>query len=123
MGKRALKRPGDSETAALDALAERVLEARGDFESRLHKKSRRFPREEFDRLWLRVTEYSTAIKGLDWLHRDVAREISGFREYLQLELFKTPSDVVRRADQMESILFADQDPYLDHDDPSDLEAE
>lgn len=79
--------------------------------------------KEFDRLWLAVTEYSAAMKGLNWLHRDVAREISGFREYLQLELFKTPSDVLRRADQMESILFADQDPYLDYDDPPDPEEE
>ena len=72
MGKRALKHPGDSKTAALDALAERVLEAHGEFESLLHKKSRRFPVKEFDRLWLAVAEYSATMKGLDWLHRDVA---------------------------------------------------
>jgi hypothetical protein len=57
------------------------------------------------------------MKSLKWLHRDVARELSGLREYLELERFKTPPDAVRRADQMECMLFADYDPYPDDDVP------
>jgi hypothetical protein len=86
------------ENPALDALAERVLKAYAEFDARLGKRGRRFPLAEFDRLWRAVLEYSAAMKSLKWLHRDVAREFSGFREYLELESFKTPSDAVRRAD-------------------------
>lgn len=109
------------ENPVLDALAERVLEAYAEFDARLGKRGRRFPVAEFDRLWRAVLEYSAAMKSLKWLHRDVAREFSGFREYLELESFKTPSDAVRRADQMECILFAGYDPYLDDDEPPGFE--
>jgi hypothetical protein len=109
------------ENPALDALAERVLKAYAEFDARLGKRGRRFPLAEFDRLWRAVLEYSAAMKSLKWLHRDVAREFSGFREYLELESFKTPSDAVRRADQMECILFAGYDPYLDDDEPPGFE--
>jgi hypothetical protein len=70
----------------LDALAERVLHARAEFDSRLSERGERFPAEEFDKLWLAILEYTTQMKNRRWLHRDVAREFSGFREYLQLEL-------------------------------------
>lgn len=103
------------EDPTLDALAESVLEAHAELDARLETPGQRFPNAEFDRLWRAVVEYSSAMKDVKWLHRDVAREISGLREYLQLECFKTPSDVVRRADQMEHILFADDDPYPDDD--------
>ena len=109
------------ENPVLDALAERVLEAYAEFDARLGKRGRRFPVAEFDRLWRAVLEYSAAMKSLKWLHRDVAREFSGFREYLELESFKTPSDAVRRADQMECILFAGYDPYPDDDEPPGFE--
>lgn len=109
------------ENPVLDALAERVLEAYAEFDARLGKRGRRFPVAEFERLWRAVLEYSAAMKSLKWLHRDVAREFSGFREYLELESFKTPSDAVRRADQMECILFAGYDPYLDDDEPPGFE--
>ena len=90
---------------ALDALAERVLDARAEFDARLHGRGRRFPVEEFDRLWLAVLEYAAQMRSRKWLHRDVAREFSGFREYLQLEIFDTPGDALRRADRMEIVLF------------------
>ena len=109
------------ENPVLDALAERVLEAHAEFDARLGKRGRRFPVAELDRLWQAVLKYSAAMKSLKWLHRDVARELSGLREYLELESFKTPSDAVRRADQMECILFADYDPYLDDDEPPGFE--
>jgi hypothetical protein len=100
---------------ALDALAERVLDARAEFDARLHGRGRRFPVDEFDRLWLAVLEYVAQMKSRKWLHRDVAREFSGFREYLQLEIFDTPGDALRRADRMEVVLFADYDAYPEDD--------
>ncbi len=102
---------------ALDVLAKRVLEARAEFDARLDGRGRRFPMEEFDRLWQAVAEYAAQMKGRKWLHRDVAREFSGFREYLQLEIFDTPGDALQRADRMESVLFADYDAYPEDDRP------
>jgi len=102
---------------ALDALAERVLKARAEFDIRLDGRSERFPFEEFDRLWLAILAYAVQMKGRKWLHRDVAREFSGFREYLQLGIFNTPGDALRRADRMEVVLFSDYDAYPEDDDP------
>jgi hypothetical protein len=51
------------------------------------------------------------------LNRDVAREISGLREYLELESFHTPGDVLAKADRMETILFAGYDPYFEGHEP------
>ena len=104
------------ENKTLDALAERVLEARVEFETRLPERGKRFPVEEFDRLWLAVLEYATQMKKRKWLHRDVVREFSGFREYLQLEIFNTPGHALRRADRMEILLFNDYDAYPEDDD-------
>jgi|TARA_Y100000031_G_C8232221_1_gene391482 hypothetical protein len=105
---------------ALDALAEQVLDARAEFDARLHGHRKRFPVKEFDRLWLAVQEYATQMKSCKWLHRDVAREFSGFREYLQLEIFDTPGDALRRADRMETVLFADYDACQEDDEPHDV---
>ncbi len=110
--------PGITE---LDTLAQRVLEARAEFDAGLGGNRRRFPLGEFDQLWTAVLEYSAAMRGRNWLHRDVAREFSGFREYLELEILATPSNVLRRTDRMECILFADYDAYPEDDEPSGLE--
>ena len=104
---------------ALDALAEQVLHARAEFDVLLHGHRKRFPVKEFDRLWLAVLEYASQMKGRKWIHRDVAREFSGFRERLQLEIFDTPGDALRRADRMEIFLFADYDAYPEDDEPHD----
>jgi len=104
------------EKKTLDALAERVLEARVEFETRLPERGKRFPVEEFGRLWLAVLEYATQMKERKWLHRDVVREFIGFREYLQLEIFNTPVGALRRAERMEILLFDDYDAYPEDDD-------
>ncbi len=109
------------ENPTLDDLAKRIMDAHATFDARLGGRGQRFPVAEFDRLWRAVLEYSAAMTGLKWLHRDVARTLSGFREYLELEIFKTPPDVVRKADQMECVLFSDYDPYPDDDEPHGFE--
>ena len=101
----------------LDALAKRVLHARADFDSRLSACGKRFPMEEFEFLWLAVLEYATQMKNRTWIHRDVAQGFSGFREYLELEIFNTPGDALRRTDRMEVLLFSDYDAYPDDDEP------
>lgn len=106
----------------LDALARRVLDARAEFDEQLPgKKRRRFPVNEFDKLWCIFLEYWTAMRGLDWLHRDVAREIGGLCEYLELECFKSPREILAKADRMECMLFADRDPYFEGMEPAEPE--
>ena len=48
---------------ALDALAERVLEARADFDTQLRGRGKQFPVAEFDRLWLEIRAYVAQMKG------------------------------------------------------------
>jgi len=120
-GEQTLTEMDSLENPTLDALASRVMDAHAAFDERLGGRGRRFPFVEFERLRAAVLEYSAAMTGLKWLHRDVARELSGFREYLELEIFKTPSDALRRADQMECALFSDYDAYPDEDEPPDFE--
>ncbi len=105
----------DTKRKAVDALADRLLSARAQFDMRLHESRSRFPEKEFDRFWQTFQEYRAGMRGLDWLHRDVAREISGLREYLELEEFMTPGKALAIADRMECILFSDYDPYCDDD--------
>ena len=107
---------GTTEKATLDAMAERVMTACAEFDARLPVRGTRFPVKEFERLWRAVLQYATEMKGQNWLHRNVAKEFNGFREYLQLEIFKTPGDALRRADRMECLLFADYDAYPEDDD-------
>lgn len=109
------------EDPALDALADRVMDAFAVFNAQLDKRRQRFPVAEFDGLWEAVLAYSTAMQNLKWLHRNVARELSGLREYLELEIFKTPSDAIWKADQMECFLFSGYDAYPEHGKPPGLE--
>ena len=104
---------------ALDAAAEQVLNARAEFDARLNEHSKRFPMKEYDRLWNAVLEYTAQMKSRKWLHRDLAREFSGFCEYLQLEIFNTPDHALRRADRMEILLFSDYDAYPEDVEPHD----
>lgn len=106
----------------LDALARRVLDARAEFDEQLlGKKRRRFPVNEFEKLWCIFLDYWTAMRRLDWLHRDVAREIVGLCEYLALECYESPGEILAKADRMECMLFADRDPYFEGIEPPEPE--
>jgi hypothetical protein len=99
------------ERELVDAMAALVLAANSKFDARLHGKRKLFPEEELLELWQALQQYCGLMKGLDWIHRDVAREISGFREYLQLQEFGTPGEALALADRMECLLFSDYDAY------------
>lgn len=105
----------------LDALADRVMDAFAAFNAQLDAGRQRFPVAEFAGLWKAVLAYSMAMQDLKWLHRNVARELSDLREYLELEIFKTPSDALWKADQMECFLFSGYDAYPEHGKPPGLE--
>ena len=102
-------------------MAALVLAANSKFDARLHGKRKLFPEEELLELWQALQQYCGLMKGLDWIHRDVAREISGFREYLQLQEFGTPGEALALADRMECLLFSDYDAYSDEGEPPEFD--
>lgn len=107
--------------ARVDSLARKVLNAKSDFEFKLHSQGKgRYPNSEFEDLWNAVVEYADALHGTDWIHRSVAREISGLREYLALKVLKSPGKVLAKTDRMECILFDDHDPYFEGNEPPEL---
>jgi hypothetical protein len=55
------------------AMAALVLAANSKFDARLHGKRKLFPEEELLELWQVLQQYCGLMKGLDWIHRDVAR--------------------------------------------------
>lgn len=106
---------------ALDALARRFMECRAELDTQLHNtRRRRFPIELFDQLWQAVLDYTAAMQDQDWLHKTVAGECNGFREYLQLQEFKTPEEVLQRAERIECLVFSGYDPYFEGDEPPGL---
>ncbi|MCP4043549.1 MAG: hypothetical protein GY731_16595 [Gammaproteobacteria bacterium] len=111
----------DPKRDTLDALAARLLAACAEFDEQLHENRKSFPDEEFGRLWQCVQEYCAEMKGLDWIHKDVAREISGLREYLELDEFRAPGEVLAVADRMETLLFSDHDPHFGGDEPPEFQ--
>ena len=104
----------------LNTLAHRVMDAYVEFDARLGDKQERFPVTQFDQLWRAFHDYCAAMKGRSWLHRDVARVVNGLRVDLGLQIFATPSGVLRRVDRMECLLFSDYDAYPDDNEPSGL---
>ena len=101
----------------LNKLADKVLKSHYEFDSKLHSKQHKYPRKEFEILFESVKEYSDAVGEGNLIHRDIAREISGIREYLQLPSFRTPGEVLSKADRMETILFSNYDPELEGFEP------
>jgi predicted Zn-dependent peptidase len=100
----------------LDILAGKVLDARVEFDMQLHGEQA-YPLKAFEELWLALNQYAAALGDSRSLNRDVAREISGLRKYLELESFRTPGEVLAKADRMEMILFAGYDPYFESNEP------
>lgn len=104
----------------LNKLADKVLQAHYEFDSKLHsKRHRKYPRDEFELLFESVKEYSDCVGEGDLIHRNVAKEISGLREYLEIPSFRTPGEILAKADRMEVILFSSHDPDFDGFEPPD----
>ena len=84
---------GAMKECTLDILAGKVLDARAQFDLQLHGEQT-YPLKAFEELWLALNQYAAALGDSRSLNRDAAREISGLREYLELECFHTPGEVL-----------------------------
>lgn len=102
--------------STLDILAGKVLDARAEFDMQLHGE-KTYPLKAFEELWLALNQYAAALGNSRSLNRDVAWKINGLREYLELDSFHTPGEVLAKADRMEMILFAGYDPYFERHEP------
>ena len=100
----------------MDILAEKVLDAHVQFDMQLHG-GKEYPLKAFEELWLALNQYAVALGDSRSLNRDVAWKINGLKEYLELERFRTPGEVLAKADRMEMILFAGYDPYFEGHEP------
>lgn len=106
---------------ALDALARRLLDCRVAFDEQLHnKRRRRFPTEALEQLLQAVLTYTAAMQDQDWLHKAVAGECNGLCEYLQLQEFNTPGEMLYLAERIECVVFSGYDPYFEGDEPPGL---
>ena len=70
--------------STLNILAGKVLDARAEFDMQLHGEQA-YLLKAFEELWLALNPYAAALGDSRSLNRDVVREISGLREYLELE--------------------------------------
>ena len=102
--------------STLNILARKVLDAHVEFDMQLHGE-KEYPLKAFEELWLALNQYTAALGKSRSLNRDVAWKINGLREYLELERFHTPGEVLAKADRMEMILFAGYDPYFEGHEP------
>ncbi|MGH9633118.1 MAG: hypothetical protein ACRD7E_32845 [Bryobacteraceae bacterium] len=102
-----------------DRAAHEVIEAKATFEMALSNK-RKYPIDEF-RVFVRATRrYVGMTAGDPLIHRSVAGEISGLREYLELERKRVPGAVLYDADRLHCLLFAGYDPHFEGDEPLGL---
>lgn len=107
--------------AAIDELADAMLDAYGEFESALHA-SRAFPGKEFDVFFQSVVGYVETSKGSPLVHRNVASTLSGLRALLQTLRRNVPGDALHRADRLETMFFSGSDPYFESHEPPGLRA-
>ncbi len=112
-------RPLIAPSENIDILAQRVLDRRGEFDRALGD-----PHDAasaaLGALWEAVLAYTKALGDADVIHRALAAEFSGFREYLETTVRDVPGEFLSRAERMECLLFRRHDPHFDGDEPPDL---
>ncbi len=103
----------------IDILAEDVMNAYVEFESRLHGKGR-FPNGHFKAFFDPVVCYLEATKDAKMIHRSVASIVSGLSEILTLQTLRVPDGAVADADRLECMLFSGYDPHFEGNEPTGL---
>lgn len=102
-----------------DLLAEEVMRASVEFNMRLFGKGR-FPISHFKTFFNAVVRYADAMKSERMIHKNVAGEVNGIREMLELESSRAPGKAIADADRLECILFGGYDPYFEGLEPPGL---
>jgi hypothetical protein len=102
-----------------DRLADEVLNAYAEFESRLHGKGP-FPGHHFKVFFDAVVHYVEATKDSEMIHRRVAGTVNGLGEILALQTSRAPDSAIADADRLECLLFGGYDPHFEGDEPPGL---
>src|SRR5690349_3166359 len=87
------------------------------FDSAISNK-RRYPVAEFNTLCKAPAATSTATDPM--IHKSVAQEVNGVREFLEGERKRIPGNILFEADRLECQLFAGYHPSFDGDEPPGL---
>jgi len=106
-------------TSAKDRSAAVVLQRWLDFQSALSDK-RKYPVQEFKSFVEAARRYIALSKGDPLIHRNVANAINGLTDSLEVERKRVPGDVLREAERLECLLFAEYDPHFEGDEPPGL---
>ena len=103
-----------------DKLAAFALERLGDFQVALGANRRKYPMQEFQQFTLAARSYIEAVHADSLIDRNVASEISGLLDELQLERKTVPGEVLYEVDRLGCMLFCGYDPYFEGDEPPGL---
>ena len=106
-------------TSAKDRSAGVVLQRWLDFQNALSDK-RKYPVQEFKSFVEAARRYIALSKGDPLIHRNVANAINGLTDSLEVERKRVPEDVLREAERLECLLFAEYDPHFEGDEPPGL---
>ena len=106
-------------TSAKDRSAAVVLQRWLHFQNALSDKTK-YPVQEFESFVEAARRYIALSKGDPLIHRNVANAINGLTDFLEVERKRVPGDVVREAERLECLLFAEYDPHFEGDEPPGL---
>jgi hypothetical protein len=110
----------DGVTDDPDLLAEEVSLARMELDVTLESDKRRWPSDSFERFVNAVMRYAEVMDGSKLIHRSVGADVSGAREYLELQGRRVPGSALAEADRLEVILFNGYDPHFEGPEPPGL---
>ena len=102
-----------------DRLAEDVMNAYVEFETRLYGKGR-FPSNHFKAFFDAVVRYADATKDDEMIHKKVASAVSGLTQILELPSSRAPGRAIADADRLECMVFSGYDPYFEGHEPPGL---
>lgn len=86
----------------------------------LGDRRRRWPEDDFRRLFDAIAVYIKTTARDKTIHRDVAAYVSGLRSDLELQGNRVPGNALFDADRLETMLFAGYDPSFDGLEPPGL---
>jgi hypothetical protein len=102
-----------------DRVARQVADLRTTFDLALSNK-RKYPVQEFKAFVRSARRHIEITAGDSMVHKSVAQEVSGLREFVEVERKRIPGDILFEADRLECQLFAGSDPNFDGDEPPGL---
>ena len=103
-----------------DQLAAEAIDCWVDFQESLSSEKRKYPIQHFQAFWSATRRYAELTKADALIHKSVAAAVNGLVDFLCAERKRVPADVLRDAERLECILFKENDPFFEGDEPPGL---